>query len=258
MSPSQNELSYQVLYYKRKNKVHQNKGVAKMDGRLIVSEKSVKLYGESSSKAPIFSSLQQFDTLSVDVELTLGHFQVEIVAMEGNKEVLLPKPTETGCVLLKKNSTTSLLRRKPLVPLQTTSLSLTSKKPATSWRDVRKPSAQPKKEDSSDEEDSEEEENTRTLPLCKPLASSRSLIQNKRRKLSSAQTFSIATAVTTDDPLSLLPPSIRNVLRPHQEEGVGFLFNSLLHRNGAILADSMGMGEYTIHVCVLVNALLAL
>lgn len=39
--------------------------------------------------------------------------------------------------------------------------------------------------------------------------------------------------------------SLVQILKPHQKEGVAFMWNALFHRNhGCILAHCMGLGKY--------------
>jgi len=62
-------------------------------------------------------------------------------------------------------------------------------------------------------------------------------------------------ALVLREPNIYLEPSLTNHLRPHQEEGVRFMFKHLLDGGGCILADSMGLGKSLQALCVVWVAL---
>jgi hypothetical protein len=75
-------------------------------------------------------------------------------------------------------------------------------------------------------------------------ASSRPIVRPKL--VSSFQAPTVASTDSAVLPHIPLPASVRNVLRPHQVEGVGFLWQALTQHKGAILADEMGLGKYVV------------
>ena len=60
---------------------------------------------------------------------------------------------------------------------------------------------------------------------------------------STFNTPTVAASSVTVLPHIPLPGNLRTLLRPHQVEGVDFLWRALTEHNGAILADEMGLGK---------------
>lgn len=282
--------TYEVLYFKRKNKVHKSKGVSKMDGRLVLDTKKciVKLYEEGGTR-PIHSSTNSEiarRSFGVDEELNLAQYQVEIVSVASTAEASTSKSASSSSsafagtkstVTKSTISNSSKLVRKPL--------SLSNRKPMTrptslfksnssnntgGWKN-RRPPAQPKGSQATEESSSDEEEETPVMHTVLPAKKSPFLsLAGRKRKIVATRkpTPRSLTKASSEQPTSLpgaigsliLSPSIRSVLRPHQETGVVYLWNCLtgasLHLQraarqagvtpaprGAILADSMGMGK---------------
>jgi hypothetical protein len=314
--------SYEVLYYKRKNKVHKQKGVAKMDGILLVAPKpscvvtlSDGVLNNDDKKQPtVFSGIHRdissraFDTeepLQVDDIVSLGQYDCEIV------NVLMNPTTASGTALVNKKQNNSVskatlsqsvVRKRPLVPLKnktsTGGVRLASKdsqadddtassrlkKPIMaqgtaarpSWLQNRKPPAQPKRgtESSDDECDDadvlEKENETATSKTTVPktarfvpqkrkptvVRSSAGLVQKKKPAIAAPP----APSIFSNAPGIVVPPSIQKALKPHQVEGVSFLWRCLTGQSqelqeaaraagidpdikGAILADEMGLGK---------------
>ncbi|KAL3912282.1 MAG: hypothetical protein SGILL_006944 [Bacillariaceae sp.] len=108
-----NEVSYTVLYYKRKNKVHKSKGVSKMDGTLTIRPppKSVAVLktdtanvifqsGVSTELAKKGSSLQL-----INETIALGGYEVEILAVDGQNLAPMTTATEAKSTLYKRSDT---------------------------------------------------------------------------------------------------------------------------------------------------------
>jgi hypothetical protein len=82
----QDEQSYSVLYYKRKNKTHKAKGVVKIDGFLTVeTQKSVVTLRNEADNEVIFQGIQseisKKGILEVDETVRTGAYEVEIVGI---------------------------------------------------------------------------------------------------------------------------------------------------------------------------------
>jgi len=283
-TPPDKTLSYEVLYYKRKNKVHKSKGVSKMDGRLTISPAPsciVQLVSDDG-KEKIYSGVQRdvakqaTDGLNVDDTVVLGQYEVQIVSVlsslqehddenvvnhsfqKSSLEKRSSKPLQPKVKPLSKRLLASSL--KPTVQSTTSTLKPMPSKPL--WQKNRRPPAQPKKRAANDkrsDDDDDEKASTRT-----PVPTKLNPLLSKRRKVTSvAHTTTASTTTTTsscDFPGAIgnvvVPPSICKVLRPHQSEGVAFLWNCLTGQStalqqaakdsgttgtvaGAILADEM-------------------
>jgi hypothetical protein len=126
---SSSSSTYEVLYFKGKNKVHKSKGVSKMDGCLVLDSKTcmVKLYEESGSR-PIHSSTNTEiakRAFSVEEEVNLAQYQVEIVSVMSTTTTTAKKgnPTSKPVARMSDSNQTAKLIRKPL--------SLANRKPTT-------------------------------------------------------------------------------------------------------------------------------
>jgi hypothetical protein len=89
------------------------------------------------------------------------------------------------------------------------------------------------------------------LPRKRPLLSSKSTTATKQRRSVPPQPLTAVTTTTTPSTASTtssvlahipLPASIRNVLRPHQVQGVDYIWTTLAAKKGCILGDEMGLG----------------
>jgi SNF2 family DNA or RNA helicase len=283
--------TYEVLYFKRKNKVHKSKGVSKMDGRMVLDSKTcvVKLYEESGSR-PIHSSTNSEiakRSFSVDEEVNLAQYQVGIVSIVSTASATKGNPnSKPAPARMSAGDNQAKLVRKPL--------SLANRKPITnrpkslfkksgsavrsnSWQN-RRPPAQPKGSQAADDSSSDDDEEERTESTTRPAAAAaaptrkspflglagrkRKIVATRKPTLQSISQASSHQANALPGAIGtlVLAPSIRSVLRPHQETGVAYLWNCLtgasphLQRiarqagvdptpRGAVLADSMGMGK---------------
>lgn len=315
--------TFEVLYNKRTNKVHKNKGVSKMDGKLIVypppsclvtlvnasqqdesasdddqdnhNKKKRSWKKSSSTNGPIYSGIntkvskQVFgdasSPLQIDDIITLPAYEVQITAVilnhhdDGGNTPAAGNATLKTAPILKS---TTMLQRRPLKPLlQSKRAGLAVKKSATSnWQQRRQPPVQPKRGPSTLDSDSDDDMDT--APTTTKSAPARLLsttrpnpLLNRKRKVltasvSSATNNKVArpTATATTNATSfpgaigscVIPPSIRKILRPHQQTGIAFLFNCLTGASqelqqaaaetavgsdyrGCILADEMGLGK---------------
>lgn len=247
--------TYEVLFFKRKNKVHKSKGVSKVDGLLVTNDGFVNLYeGDNTTKHPIHVSKNAEIAnagFHVDDQLSLGQYSVEIVAVVNTGAAAVNKvaaekqlPAATSALPRKAFST---INRLPTEKKQKTIITTT---PTSGWQFNRRPPAQPRTAavvESSDDRDKTRDvmpqHSPATLPKL-PLAptknfSTRStLLSGHKRKLK----IPPLPAATTDlHPKSTklmpflpgaigtltLPQSIRTVMRPHQQSGVVYLWNCL-------------------------------
>ena len=242
---------YEVLYFKRKNKVHNSKGVSKVDGRLVVKDGFVKLYegsagnNDTKQQQPIHS-LRNADiakrVFQEDEEVTLGQYSVEIVSAM-HLHVAKESTEKPGATSMFVQKSMSNIRARPVTKPNV----LTSRKPAThGWLQNRRPPAQPKpagKQTPALDHDNDTKEGAPQVPL--PLsdrkdvvlpAPKRTLLSGQKRKLAALPAPASAT-----DPLRsqlatplvgaigtlILPPSLRAIMRPHQLSGVIYLWNCL-------------------------------
>lgn len=253
-NPNDNVVEFDILYYKRKNKVHKSKGVSKMDGRLRIHRDTnvIKLFEDDSKKiihqsinAEVASKTMQLQT---DTDISLGHYEIEIVNVSENSASeripALPKRKiiKSGVSVGTQNRKAfAVLNRKKSTSSKT---SLTFSRKATdfkkSWLQSRKPPAQPKTDGVkhlalSSESESEEELPTRKTVGMKQLTEKGNSLLGRKRKLVTAarskSPISNNTVVHASLPGAIgnliLPPSILSVLRPHQQSGVVFLWNCL-------------------------------
>ena len=272
--------SYEVLYYKRKNKVHKSKGVSKMDGRLTVSPAPsciVQLTDDGNDK--VYSGIQREvakQNLQVDDTVVVGQYEVQIVRIlnqdaendvsnnktnnaHSQKPHAKPFPSKTSLLPSKRPLSTFTSKSAP----QSTSIKPLVSKPL--WQTNRRPPPQPKKRaaaNDSDEDKSNDEEAVPTASL--PPVKRNPLLSKKRTLTPMARTTAPTASFTQVSSLEfpgvignvVVPPSICKVLRPHQTEGVAFLWNCLTGQSptlqqaakdagttgpvaGAVLADEM-------------------
>ena len=237
--------SYAVLYYKRTNKVHKSKGVAKFDGSLQVSPPPscvVQLLEEDGANNPVFSGIQrdiskrafginESPTLQVDDVVALGQYECQIVSL-----ILSTTQDTTSIASVAK----PVQMRRPMMPLQSKkrplvaqkrSIAILSVKTVAStpgWQKTRNPPAQPTRsvDDSSSDEDGE------TVPTL-PVMPKNPLLAKRRKVTTVAKSTGLPSTATTSSGFPgaignvVVPPSVYRVLRPHQTEGVAFLWNCL-------------------------------
>lgn len=181
----------------------------------------------------------------------------------GNASSTVAKTTTTTSTLQKRMVKPLISKKsKPLVkqPL-TSSAAAPSLKPQASsarpsnkkpeWQQNRRPPAQPKKQsahdDSSVESDSKDDDTapvststTRKLPPARP----NSLFSRKRKLTSVARapkanaSDAASTSTSCQFPGAIgnvvVPPSVAKVLRPHQVQGVAFMWNCLTGQSPAL------------------------
>ena len=117
---------FDVLYYKRKNKVHKNKGVSKMDGILRIEDATsvVSLMNNGNqNQTTVFRGIQsdickRADTLAMDDVLQLGAYEVELLSDNKNSSAtstasqkMNPPPQASSSSLLFQKQ-----KRKPSTP----------------------------------------------------------------------------------------------------------------------------------------------
>lgn len=262
MSTSSNDVQqFNVLYYKRKNKVHKSKGVSKMDGILKFHGPMV---GLTTTEGVVIVAPRRETELAKhkyqeDDILNLGPYEVEIVSSSSRAN--LPTPMKTT-----KSQGSKRPLFKPLhsavggrslassavVPQTTTSCmnEVTGNKTQESLRErsVLKPLpsktykvastiklAANKTTPETQPEDGEQiiglprpAWNKRSLPIKKAISgqyqpkAKRVLVSTQSRFLASETTL-FPDAIGTID----LPHSIATVLQPHQRTGVSFVWNCL-------------------------------
>jgi hypothetical protein len=142
--------TYEVLFFKRKNKVHKSKGVSKVDGLLLVTHDGfVNLYeGDNITKQPIHASKNvdiANSDFQVDQQLSLGQYSVEIVALvnkdtEAAINVAAAKQRPTAKSALPRKALSTINR----LPQEKKQKSLSAKTEASGWQRNRRPPAQPK------------------------------------------------------------------------------------------------------------------
>jgi hypothetical protein len=253
---------YEVLYFKRKNKVHKGKGVSKLDGILVLENGHAKLYdGCSTGQPPFYSSYSSLNfnrEIQVDEELDFGVYHVEVVrAIKNNQS------TENDQILIPKSSLKNSIRKPFMSKIRNnvTELSkdlLQSQKTASS---SKRPLCNPASEGIENEQIGSL---FNRQPFGKKLTSDRStrsidtktmIISDSKQKYSSDY-----SSILVKDAALTLPNSIQRAIKPHQQDGVRFLWNAITGASesfqrisqlaglnsvpkGAILADSMGTGK---------------
>ena len=286
--------SYQVLFYKRTNKVHKSKGVAKFDGSLRVAPPPscvVQLREDDGAKNPIFSGIQrdiarrafginESPKLQPDDLVVLGQYECQIV------NILSSATHDTTSTVSSNTESKPIQVRRPMMPLQskkrplvaqncstmttsTTSVKTVASKP--DWQETRIPPPQPKRsaDDSSSDEDNDPVPTRPVMPK-NPLLTKRRKVTTVASSTASSTASSHATA-SFQFPGAIgnviVPPSICRILRPHQAEGVAFLWNCLTGASpelrqataesgvdpvaGVILADVRGRASLTCDIAKL-------
>lgn len=286
----QDEHSYSVLYFKRKNKTHKGKGAIKIDGFLTVTrQKSVVTLRKEADMEVIFQGIQneicRRGFLEVDETVQLGPYEVEILGIvshsisllrpssaQATSEAMTTKQTST--VLLGRNSGSELWcpgnKSKSVCAINRVTSSTTSfsSTPNAGKRShIRKPPAQPVKKARVQEKD-DSIGSSATFESCQDTSTmasvqkentvagfSRSTYKHKRNHFPAFKrpllhdVASKNSSSTADDGLLHrdhtdmsnnknvhfpgaagfldVPHSIKSVLRPHQIDGVTFLWNCL-------------------------------
>lgn len=234
-TPENHVCSYQVLYYKRKNKVHKSKGVAKMDGCLHVSPAPSCLVqlleDENAQNEKVYSGIQRAISkqatdglLQADDTIVLGQYEVQIVSILSSSDenaqqkgpvvkkqhrqttnsIVMRRPAKP---LLSKHTTSNnnsskpLLKRRPLTTAvqKPTFTATTNAKPLSmpSWQATRRPPTQPKKQQPGNEGNSDEEESSHTVIVPqKPVATRVNPLFKKRRTVVSRTTTTTTTNAT--------------------------------------------------------------
>ena len=241
--------SYQVLFYKRTNKVHKSKGVVKFDGSLRVAPPPscvVQLMEDDGAKNPVFSGIQrdiakrafginELPMLQPDNMVVLGQYECQIVN-------ILSSATHDTTDIANSSGSKPIQIRRPMMPLQSKKRPLVAQNRSTmttsktcvntvaskpDWQKTRIPPAQPKR--SSDDFSSDEDNDpvpTRPVMPKNPLLT-------KRCKTTTVAPSTASSNTTTSSQFPgaignvIVPPSICRILRPHQIEGVAFLWNCL-------------------------------
>ncbi|GKY98552.1 hypothetical protein MPSEU_000812000 [Mayamaea pseudoterrestris] len=273
---SSEAIQYEVLYYKRTNKVHKSKGVSKSDGILIIDSALQKVtllqetdgssnasgtmnIASSSNKDIVKRDLQEDDTI------VLGAYEVQIVGRRNgaskstmthtSSHVLQTTMKRTAVPLQKKPS---LLQSRPLAPR------VAPRQPMPIQRAVLAPK-QPQqppfsKQSNADSPPAKEPRLSQSRPTSSvfttrkfhPVASSVS----RKRPISTVSTQQSTTLQQQSAilPHIPLPATLARTLRPHQVTGVDFLWTALHDKRGAILADEMGLGK-TLLTIALISAM---
>lgn len=269
-------MEYEVLYYKRTNKVHKSRGVSKADGILTLHEngnvqlKSTKEEDNDDNRQnsnSIFSGRKPElakRLLQDDEVVVLGNYEAQIVACRGNAaaaSALQPSTQLTTQPSLKKVQS---IKPRALVPKV-----LPVKRTLAGKVLVAKEHVDRDGDVLDDKTDLAATETVATLkppPLASlsrnvvrrrplhPKVASQPASQNK----SNPPHRSIVGPVHMPSQLTLssqtsgilphipLPATLAEVLKPHQVTGVDFLWKALVLDNkhsGAILADEMGLGK---------------
>lgn len=255
---------YQVLYYRRTNKVHKSKGVSKIDGILTLDgSTTVALRNEDDDKLVVSKTSPEIArrALEDDETIVLGGYEVHIVscrsksgavAVDNKPAAALGSKTKPGTTLVRramqpllgKRTAGSLPVRRPVVPLR----SINKENP--SGVAVEKPVATA---------------TTKPLLVARPTARSvkklpsKSLLTNTKplsRPTAGLQRYSAPARTMTTLPSNVLPhiplpATVAQTLRPHQVVGVDFLWKALAEGGGAILADEMGLGKTLMTIAVI-------
>ena len=277
--------TFQVLYYKRKNKVHKTKGVSKMDGLLIVTAPPTSLIKliDAEAEAVVYSNINADvakrvfgeSGLQLDDVVALPQFECQVTGLlkhnDGSGD-LAKEP------LAKKQKTIPLKSRIP-APLQSKYL-LTRKNgiipPKLSLTVKQRSLDQPRSLPHQPKVpalrlDKENVENNIPYPsllrkqLAHPLLSKKRTLVNANTSATALSTMivSFPGAIGTIN----IPHSIHKVIRPHQVSGVSFLWNVLTGSSpalnaaadtaqidqvrGCILADEPGIGKTLQSIAVL-------
>jgi SNF2 family DNA or RNA helicase len=254
---------YEILYFKRKNKVHKGKGVSKLDGLLVVEKGHVKLYeGSNTDQPPFYSSYSRVNfnrEFQVDEELDFGIYHAEVVRII-DKE----KSTEKDPTVVPKSLSNSI--RKPLIS-RSSSLRNNAIEPSKKTLCKHESSSRLKRPLCSSVTEGVENEDidsvfSRQLVGKKLTHHGHSRLQDSKMLTISnlkQQISSDVTSMPIESATLTLPNSIQRAIKPHQEDGVSFLWKAITGASesfqhisqiagldsaprGAILADSMGTG----------------
>ena len=250
------DTTYDVLYYKRTQKVHKSRGVSKMDGVLSFThgtgrvvlcsadamdqdddsasseeetkklswkekQKKRKRSKSSSSSPTVYSGIQHI-AVTVDTTIQLGGYEVEVISlrdMSTQQDKPLSKPT--GFPYQKK----LMVPRKRMIqqqrPLQPKKLPAQPKRVPSSTPTIPKAWPYKKRIDGA---------SVSVQPAMRSAS-------RPRQPLVGTQGQGAKTASSATLPHIPLPESIRSVLRPHQVTGVDFLWKTLKEKHGCILGD---------------------
>ena len=268
-STTSSSRSYQVLYYKRKNKVHKSKGVSKCDGHLTVAPAPSFLVTlvEDEGKSKVYSGIQRdvakqaFGELSLQEDdiVVLGQYEVQIVSLLSSSS----QEHDAENVVNSSSKATTVHQRRPAKPLQSKNKPLPfAKRPfatavtqslkpmssSQSWLANRRPPAQPKRNADDSEKGSDEDETTLKQ---KSMPTKTNSLYKKRKITTLAR---VAAPTDTKVPSNnfpgaigsiVVPPSILKVLRPHQTEGVAFFWNCLTGASPALQEAARDCGTST-------------
>lgn len=277
---NENQCTYSVVYYARKNKVHKSKGVSKFDGMLTVrfpplstvslknteeseddsededanasSKKRRKVQSISCAKGVVFSAAQRDiaksameGSLKEDDIIVVGGYEVQIISCLSSLAALAKEgaPTTKGSVLG--------VTRPAKLSVSKSSLPLSNVTKIT-----RKPPAQPQKVIKTQQHTMGMVKQSTTLQngMRRPLLSTtnsqvvpKKTIPIKRPVPSTMKQPPSAAKSAIPDASVLphipLPSSIRRALKEHQIIAVDFLWKALTSLRGSILADEMGLGK---------------
>jgi hypothetical protein len=267
---------YEVLYYKRTNKVHKSKGVSKADGFLSVDGRSLVLRGEDN-KVVYSGTSKEFEDVQEDAVVVCGGYLVEVLSSAApppaKKQSVAPQ--RAGGLLSQGDKKKSALvsKRTPLqkTPKVTNDTEPQSCENMASTSAVKKPALVRKmlplqRKTLKTQANAQEPARKTLLPqkralpgklatsqvksqICtgsgpKTSLSKRRPLQSKARAplVSSSRTAPAQSQAASPLPHIPLPATICKVLRPHQVTGVDFLWKSLA-TGGTILADEMGLGK---------------
>lgn len=208
-------LLYQVLYYKRSNKVHKSKGVAKMDGRLSIAPppKCVVTLSEDdgSSNKTVLSGIYRDVSkrafsdndetkLEEDSTVIVGHYECEIMSCLSGTAAAPLSSTAVKPMMFQKKKPSLLPSKKkarglgggtkkiqPSTKTATRTFSTTAT--ASSWQQRRVPPPQPQKKQSSDSDDDEQEESDKEQH---PAPTKRTMLPSQRGGLLSKKRAKVA------------------------------------------------------------------
>lgn len=202
--------------------------------------------------------------IQTDSTIILGSYEVEIVAATSNSVATVPSGNPQPVMAMKKTTiaalrpslsskkttlpvkrrlvtqsfsqSSALLKRRPppqpqnVLPVKKLTQHPAAKRPANVLRKVDNTTKQEK-----------EDTTTGMGTTGRTTIPSTSIKPTMRPKISTFRPPTVMAAGPTVLPHIPLPGSIRNALRPHQREGVDFIWRALSEHKGCLLADEMGL-----------------